>query len=409
MKIAIWYNLPFSGAKRALIAHIEVLLKRGHEIEVWAPDTIYDESFMQVSLPIKEHVLPLAEKFNAIKPSKYAHRVIFRTIKRIDLMKEHCRACAEEINNGGFDIALVHCCATFLVSYMSLYLKIPKVMYLQEPNRYLFEAWPDHWLKSPDPYLSFGSLNHQLVRFGKGIQINEDTKALKAYNLILANSIYSRESIQKAYGVEARTSYLGVNTEQFKYPLVEKKPYLVGLGQFQYLKGVDRAIRALSTIPKEKRPKLIWIGNGKEISYVQEMNQLCKSLNVDVEIKINVSDEELFDLISQAAAMLYTSRLEPFGLAPLEANALGTAVVGIAEGGVRETITHGVNGYLSINDDPNVLGVYIQKCTENLDFAQNFGQKARSFVEENWSLDKMGDFLEENLRLVLESKQQTIH
>jgi len=44
--------------------------------------------------------------------------------------------------------------------------------------------------------------------------------------------------------------------------------------------------------------------------------------------------------------MVYSARLEPFGLAPLEANACATPVVAVAEGGVRESIRNGVNGVL---------------------------------------------------------------
>ena len=44
--------------------------------------------------------------------------------------------------------------------------------------------------------------------------------------------------------------------------------------------------------------------------------------------------------IHSTAAMLYAPRLEPFGLAPLEANACGLPVIAVPEGGVRETVVH---------------------------------------------------------------------
>ncbi len=401
MRIAVWYNLPFSGAKRALATHLESLVRKGHEIEVWAPDTVLDKDHMEMKLPVKEKILPLAEKFNSIRNSKYGHRLIFRTIKKIRLMQDHCHDCAEQINNGNFDIALINPCATFSVSYMSLFLKIPSVLYLQEPNRQLFEAWPNHWLRAQDPYFSLYSINNQLIRFAKGIQVNEDTKAIKKYDLVLANSIFSRESIQKAYGIDSRACYLGVNTEQFKYEIEIKETYVVGLGYFAYPKGVDRSLKAIALIPKPKRPKLIWVSNGKDNAYFEEMNKLASLLEVDLDVRINLNDVDLYPLIARAAAMIYTSRLEPFGLAPLEANSLGTGVVGIAEGGVRETITHGINGFLAKNDDPFVLAEYISKFSDDLDFAKRFGKEARAFVEKEWSLEVMGNYLEENLLLAL--------
>jgi hypothetical protein len=40
MEIAVWNNLNSGGGKRALYYHIEGLLKRGHEIISFCPDTI---------------------------------------------------------------------------------------------------------------------------------------------------------------------------------------------------------------------------------------------------------------------------------------------------------------------------------------------------------------------------------
>ena len=41
------------------------------------------------------------------------------------------------------------------------------------------------------------------------------------------------------------------------------------------------------------------------------------------------------------------ARLEPFGLTVLESTSCGTPVVAVAQGGYRETVVDGVNGYLA--------------------------------------------------------------
>jgi len=58
MKIAIWHNLPSGGAKRALWNHVSGLLKRGHKIEAWRPETA-DKNFLPLGELCPEHVLPL--------------------------------------------------------------------------------------------------------------------------------------------------------------------------------------------------------------------------------------------------------------------------------------------------------------------------------------------------------------
>jgi len=62
---------------------------------------------------------------------------------------------------------------------------------------------------------------------------------------------------------------------------------------------------------------------------------------------------------------LYAPRLEPVRYAPLEANACELPVVGVAEGGLRETIVDGVNGLLV--DPPVALAEGIERigCDES--------------------------------------------
>ena len=95
--------------------------------------------------------------------------------------------------------------------------------------------------------------------------------------------------------------------------------------------------------------------------------------------------------------MIYTSRLEPFGYAPLEANACGTAVVAVAEGGVRETVHDGVNGVLVSDSDPAALGRAVLGFCSDLDRARAVGLAARQYVEETWSLEEATDRLEGRL------------
>jgi glycosyltransferase involved in cell wall biosynthesis len=85
--------------------------------------------------------------------------------------------------------------------------------------------------------------------------------------------------------------------------------------------------------------------------------------------------------------------LEPFGLAPLEANACGTAAVGIAEGGVRETIIDEVNGYLVQNNKPEELGSKIALLAESRELADTLGQRARRHILENWDFGKSIEIL----------------
>ena len=385
MKIAVWHNLPSGGGKRALWDHVEGLLKRGHQVESWCPSTA-SQDFLPLSRLCTEHVLP----FNT-------HRLkgalgVWRLLKEIDA---HCRECARQIENQGFDILFANSCAFFATSPIGRYVRIPKVLYLQEPRREFYEAMPKLlWLDA-------NSIKRRAIR----AQIHAEIANAAAFDRILVNSEYSRESLLRAYGLDSHVCYLGVDSERFRPSTEPTSDYLIGLGSMQYLKGLDRAVKAIGAIPYALRPKLLWVGNAQNANYVDEIHGLAKSLGVTFETKQMVSDEELISLLSRAISMLYTSRLEPFGFAPLEANACGVPVVAIAEGGVRETVIDGENGFLVSDADPGMLAAALTGILSNRPLAREMGLKARDIVISRWSLDASTARLEQALLLSLESKR----
>jgi glycosyltransferase involved in cell wall biosynthesis len=395
MKIAVWHNLNSGGGKRALFYHIEGLSKRGHNIISFCPDTI-DPSFLPLSTIIEEKKFSLKDKIAELKRSNakkiYSYNLI---LERFKLMVDHCSECAKVINSSGFDVLLANSSSDFYMSHIGRFVNIPKAIYLGEPFRQLYEAFPDfHW-KAPEKELRrFTSLNNikNELRYWKkiyalGILAREELCSAKSYDLILVNSLYSRESLMRAYRLESKVCYLGIDANKFKAENQKKQNYVIGVGSFGHLKGIDRAIHCISKIPVEKRPELIWIGNFPDDEFIDSLNTLAKCLMVKFTPKYNVTDQELVKYLQNAAVMVYFPFLEPFGLAPLEANACGTAVIGIAEGGLKETIKNGYNGYIINDYDPNEISTKILNFTENLSFADKMGKEARKYVEEKWNYE----------------------
>jgi glycosyltransferase involved in cell wall biosynthesis len=94
--------------------------------------------------------------------------------------------------------------------------------------------------------------------------------------------------------------------------------------------------------------------------------------------------------------MVYAPRLEPFGLAPLEANACGLPVVAVAEGGVRETIIDGVNGLL-VQHQPQMMANAVQRLADDKNLAAQLSNNASKIVQEKWSVDSAVERLEMQL------------
>ncbi|MFM8590855.1 MAG: glycosyltransferase, partial [Limnohabitans sp.] len=59
----------------------------------------------------------------------------------------------------------------------------------------------------------------------------------------------------------------------------------------------------------------------------------------------------LQDLLGRCRAVVYVPRDEDFGISAVEAMAAGKPVLGVAEGGLLETVVHGQSGWLMAPDE----------------------------------------------------------
>ena len=404
MKIAVWHNLHSGGGSRALQYHIKGLVEKGHQIEIWAdePDA---GGFMHLPTSVKLHKVPLKYDENQSSMKERFTSLFFEKDSNIKAMEEHCQKCASEINKGGFDVLFANSCFYYGVPFISRFVNIPKVLYLGEPNRYLYEAMPEQIWEAPERTSNKWSSKFWVYFFSNTwrtnkyrVYVREERKNFQAFDKVLVNSYFSMESCKRAYGLLSEVCYLGIDDSLFK-PVnnYKSESYVVGLGGFYRHKNPELAIRSVGEI-KENRPKLLWIGNMVDEKYWLEMVELARSLGVTLEVKKLVTDEQLVQLLSGAICMVYSSNLEPFGFAPLEANACGTPVIAVAEGGVRETIIHKKNGFL-VNQNPKEIAEYIFQLSQNQELRNEISAFAINNVKENWSLTSCT----ERINLAIES------
>jgi glycosyltransferase involved in cell wall biosynthesis len=96
----------------------------------------------------------------------------------------------------------------------------------------------------------------------------------------------------------------------FKMRSVREK-FVVGLGSLDYIKGVDTAIEALASMPKQRRLSLVWVANSGNPEYASEMEALAESRGVSLTIKRRIMDCELAGLSNRAGrAFLVGLRLQ---------------------------------------------------------------------------------------------------
>jgi glycosyltransferase involved in cell wall biosynthesis len=378
-------------------------VQRGHVVEAWCPPTA-DRTYLPLSDLVPEHVVPFewepASEGSRIGRLMAPYRNIRRKLRAMDL---HCRQCAAQINQGGYDLLFANASAFFHTTAIGRHVRLPSVLYLQEPYRALYEAMPVlPWLAIADPPGERWSIGY-LRRFVKDlvqvqalrIQAREEVFHARDYDVILANSFFSRESILRAYGIVAKVCYLGIDTNLFVNLHRPRERFVAGLGSVAPHKSMGLVLAAIGQLPAP-RPDLVWIGNVANELYLQEMRQLAESLGVRLTVKVGIPDAQVVDILNRAAVLVYAPRLEPFGFAPLEANACGLPVVAVSEGGVRETIRDGVNGLL-VDDDPSAIARAVERILTDHAYAARLGTDAEELVRREWSLDASIDRLEARL------------
>ncbi|WP_128547627.1 glycosyltransferase family 4 protein [Larkinella soli] len=405
MKIAVWHNLLSGGASRALHQHIKGLAERGHTVEVWT-SSLADRKFLDVDAYVtRTHVLPLSMTTRIREDYRDRVRALmFEPDTKVQRMLDFCKRCADEINAGGFDILFANSCIYFMMPYIGRFIQIPKALYLGEPNRFLFEAFPKQLWEGLPPATGNWSKRDYRNQFWDDIfkirqarvRMREEIYNFGTYDKVLVNSYFSNESLVRAYGASGEVCYLGIDTDLFPYLNLPREPFVMGLGAFYQHKRPETAIESLALIPEAVRPRLVWIGNMGDTAYVKILREMSHRLGVRFEPREHVPQEELVRLLNTASCLLYTSSLEPFGLAPLEANACGLPVVAVAEGGVRETIVHGQNGLL-VNRNPQEIAFAVERILTDPALFETLSTNARRQVRDHWTYEKAIDRIENAL------------
>lgn len=400
MKIAVWYNLKPGGAKRALYYQVKGLVERGHTVESWCPSTA-DRSFMPIGDLVEEKVLPM--HWREYQPTKLWAKVLkYKNIPdKIRLMERHSADCAELIKARAFDVLFASPDYYLSAPMIGHYVDCPKLLYLQEPIRELYEFGSDH------PYIGGNSqgplavLEREIILSGFRKKARVEQENARAYDRILVNSHFSRESVAKCYGLDSSVCYLGIDAGFFKPGCGDKENQVISVGSISKNKRPDLIIRAMGHL-KDLGTRLLWVGNFADQGFFGQMRQLAEKVGAKVEFCLSVSDQVLLGHLQRSRLMIYAPRLEPFGFAPLEANACGLPVVAVAEGGVRETVVNGVNGLLAGQSERD-LAAAARKLLTDSDYLDKISKAAVMHVADNWSWSKSIDCLERHLREISES------
>lgn len=254
----------------------------------------------------------------------------------------------ESFNLKGYDLIISssHCVAKGI--------KKPKgsfhFCYCYTPMRYM-------WVFFDQYFGSYPPWKKSLMRlFGEYLK-RWDLNTLPRVDEFVAISKTIKDRIKDIYNRDSTVIYPPVEIDKFKFnPLRGKGDYYVCVSALVPYKKVDIMIEAFNRMPDKK---LVIVGDGN-------VRKEWESNKTSCNIKFTgwVNHDEVVKICEGARAFLFAA-FEDFGIAPVEAQALGLPVIAYGKGGATETV-------IPINGSPksaNPTGLFF------------FEQTADSFTE----------------------------
>ncbi len=405
MRIAVYHNLPSGGGKRAAQEMVKRLAKR-HTLDVYALSTA-EHDFCDLRPYCNEHrVFP----FQPLPGFKSPFGRFNQGIRSIDLLRlmQTQQVIAKKIDSGTYDVVFVHNCQYTQSPAVLRYLHTPSVYYCQEPPRQMYEAPP------PRPYYTFskwqrtGNMVDPLPHIYRGLLRKTDRTNVRAATCVLVNSAFSRETLYRVYGILASVCNLGVDADRFRPLNLSEENFVVSIGAMQAKKGFDLLILSLALVSADQRPLLVIVSNDAEPREKDFLAQLAQQQGVAVEFRTRISDDnELVSLYNRAVLTVYTPLMEPFGLVAIESMACGTPVVGVNEGGLRESVVNNETGVL-LDRDPGSIAAAITQLLSDEQRRRQYGCCGRERVMQHWQWDSSIERLDYYLKRAAAMKSRTV-
>lgn len=257
------------------------------------------------------------------------------------------------------------------------------VCYCHSPNHFYWRNY-DSYLENP------GFRPKWLVRLGLrtlvGLLRKRDYAAAQEVDYFIANSTHIQNDIQTFYGRESEVVYPPVRTAAFQQAIRKKKTEtrFVTMGRQVPHKRFDVIVQACT----ELNLPLTVIGRGPDHERLKHL------AGPTVTFKTDVTDAQMPGELAAASAFIFAS-LEDFGIAPVEAMAVGTPVLAYKAGGALDYVVPGKTGEFFDEQTSESLGEVLVKFDSNVYDERTVRYHAAQFSEDSFA-KSMRRFLKEH-------------
>lgn len=178
-----------------------------------------------------------------------------------------------------------------------------------------------------------------------------------------------KEKIKRDYGLKTDAAIVGT------------------VARLSSVKGQRYLILAMKKVLQDMpEAQLLLVGDGPE---KMRLINLTAELGIEKSVFFIPSTMDTSVLLSIMDIFVFPSLMEGLGLAIIEAQAMGLAVVASDVGGIYTLVKDGVNGFLTHPREPQELAESILKILKDKNKAREFGQQARIQAREKFNLAGM--------------------
>ncbi|HRY63483.1 MAG TPA: glycosyltransferase [Patescibacteria group bacterium] len=287
------------GAERLVL-----VMARGLEADICTGFWSDTETFPKNDVPNKLFILGNPSQKSGWRYLKFQWLFYFRTnfIKDYDLVifsGNNCLSAAHNVRKG-----------------------IKKIFYCHTPVRHAYDL-KDYYLKNKVWWKRiilwfFIPLSRLVYRWG-----------FNQMDIVIANSKNVQARIKKYLRHDSLVVWPPIQTDKFKW--LSQGDYYLSFSRVDKLKRVSDVVRAFQEMPDKK---LIVASGGDDLENVK---QLARGYD-NIKVVGWQSDEELRSLVGNCIASIYIPINEDAGMTPLESMSAGKPCIGVAEGGIKETI-----------------------------------------------------------------------
>ena len=163
-----------------------------------------------------------------------------------------------------------------------------------------------------------------------------------------------------------------------------KEPFILFLGRFTKIKGIDVLLHAIKIVKKERVSlKTKFVIMGVDFGFQNEMFDMINKLKIANEVIVikNPSRDDVITAYKKSRFLVLPSRWELSPLTPLEGFAFKKPVISTNVHGIPYTISNGKNGILVEPDDPLSLSNAILELYDNEEKCRKFGISGYDLVQ----------------------------